>query len=430
MKKNSFLFAKSALALLLSTGFAGAQVQQIAIGGYYYPYGVSDEGIVSVQFGNDVLLWSEADGLVNIGGTTNGNAFAGRPKISADGTKVAAAITNPDTNLNEIALYDTATQVWTFAGTINGTSFDGSAGSAWDISADGTTIVGLNFYSGSQAHAVQWDAVNGMVDLGTMFTGASSRANSVSEDKTVVVGWQDLADGSRVGARWVNGEESLLTNTAGANIGEAGAVSADGTRVVGANGIYPYIWDETEGYQTITHPNSGTFYRGSATGISGDGTKIIGYFRPWPGAPMNGEGFIWTAETGRVSLNDYVTSLGYDDLGITFALPLGISKDGTKIVGTGIKGADVVGFFIDTATTLGVQQTEVSPLSVYPNPAKDILNIKAKNITGVEIYNLVGQKVSAVKSADKVDVSGLSKGVYLIKVTAEGKTQTTKFIKE
>ena len=71
---------------------------------------------------------------------------------------------------------------------------------------------------------------------------------------------------------------------------------------------------------------------------------------------------------------------------------------------------------------------------LYPNPAKDILNISTKNqteIQSVEIYNLIGQVVIAIpNSTNKIDVSSLEAGTYFMKVNTKKGSSTTKFVKE
>ncbi len=59
------------------------------------------------------------------------------------------------------------------------------------------------------------------------------------------------------------------------------------------------------------------------------------------------------------------------------------------------------------------------PFAFYPNPAKDIMYIKASNIKEVEVlemFNLSGKKVlNFYIDAGEVDLTGLSVGIYLIK---------------
>jgi Secretion system C-terminal sorting domain len=72
--------------------------------------------------------------------------------------------------------------------------------------------------------------------------------------------------------------------------------------------------------------------------------------------------------------------------------------------------------------------------SSYPNPVVDILNLSySKNIDKVQVINLLGQEVVAksINATDaKVDMSALSSGTYLVKVTSDNQIKTLKVIKQ
>ncbi len=332
--------------MVFGVSFSGTS-QVTNLGPNFEANSVSNNGESVVgSIGGTNLIWTEADGLTAIGAITNGFPMAGRASISSDGSKVTATITNPDTNLNEMGYYDVATEEWTLLGGIGG-PLDGSISSAWSISKDGTTAVGLGWATGANAHGIKWTEADGMIDLGSTVANRSSRANDTNNDGSVIVGWQDNTSGFRQAARWIDGVQTLITDQGGNAISEAGAVSGDGNWVVGGGlNSEAWRWSEDTGAIAISHPNSGFSFQGSATSINEDGSIIVGFYRPWPGPALFGEGFIWTEETGRVELNEYVDSLGMDDLGITFSLPLGISNDGSAIVGMGVQGANIVGFMI------------------------------------------------------------------------------------
>lgn len=71
-------------------------------------------------------------------------------------------------------------------------------------------------------------------------------------------------------------------------------------------------------------------------------------------------------------------------------------------------------------------------VQVYPNPAVDVLNItKVTDSATYTIYNVTGQAVAKGKIIDnKVQVSQLSKGVYIISIQNRGETSQVKFIKK
>ncbi len=99
----------------------------------------------------------------------------------------------------------------------------------------------------------------------------------------------------------------------------------------------------------------------------------------------------------------------------------------------GTSGLGVLKYTLDLAT-LSVSDPEfisADLTTIYPNPATDFVNIASKeDIKSVEIFNMAGQKIIS-SSSDKISVSHLTKGIYIVKVTLEnGKTETKKLIKE
>ena len=83
---------------------------------------------------------------------------------------------------------------------------------------------------------------------------------------------------------------------------------------------------------------------------------------------------------------------------------------------------------------LGLPNLNISGLRIYPNPVMDILGISAsENISEIKISNLLGQKVLSKTngfSEEKMDVSGLENGWYLVQTTIGNATQIAKFLKQ
>ena len=96
---------------------------------------------------------------------------------------------------------------------------------------------------------------------------------------------------------------------------------------------------------------------------------------------------------------------------------------------------------IDPASTFVENEAECEALSIgdnaleldvfiYPNPTDNYLFVEGnKNPISISIYNLLGAEVIAKSATDKINVSELSKGVYIIRIS-DGVNQTNKkFIK-
>ncbi|WCO02166.1 T9SS type A sorting domain-containing protein [Psychroserpens ponticola] len=92
-------------------------------------------------------------------------------------------------------------------------------------------------------------------------------------------------------------------------------------------------------------------------------------------------------------------------------------------------------FTTEEDPALSVAQFENQSLSVYPNPVKDQLTIKTElSIETVEIFNILGKQVKSISGNsmlnNKVDMTSLLDGIYFLNITAEGKKQTIKVIKQ
>jgi hypothetical protein len=81
---------------------------------------------------------------------------------------------------------------------------------------------------------------------------------------------------------------------------------------------------------------------------------------------------------------------------------------------------------------MGTQEISFTQPEIYPNPVQNQFNIKhSERITSVEIYSLSGEKILSKNEENihSVNVSNLSKGIYLVKIkTISGRVFTQKLI--
>lgn len=78
---------------------------------------------------------------------------------------------------------------------------------------------------------------------------------------------------------------------------------------------------------------------------------------------------------------------------------------------------------------LGVDENEVNTVSVYPNPAKDVLTVKAENLSSVVVYNSLGQRVFAQDveaNETTINMSDFEAGIYMVRIVANGNEVTRK----
>ncbi|TGD58411.1 LamG-like jellyroll fold domain-containing protein [Flavobacterium humi] len=91
-----------------------------------------------------------------------------------------------------------------------------------------------------------------------------------------------------------------------------------------------------------------------------------------------------------------------------------------------------MGAFEFGSTVLGLQSFDSFPdFSIYPNPTSSLVNIESnKEIKSIEVYSLEG-KLIFISIENKIDVSNLKSGLYLIKVTnSQNETVIKRLIKK
>ena len=95
-------------------------------------------------------------------------------------------------------------------------------------------------------------------------------------------------------------------------------------------------------------------------------------------------------------------------------------------------GFDLDAVGVINEATMNVEDLSAENLKIYPNPADNFFYINTNEKVQIEIFNTAGQVVLQTQSQnnDKINVSGLSKGIYFIKINDKGKTTLHRLIKQ
>src|SRR6266850_112205 len=221
------------LVVLLAAGSIGARADDDKVFFMELPPGVlpADVGanlfaVVGSFFSGQAFYWMPTGGTRNIGGRSG-------IAVSRDGRTIVGNALDAR-GLENAAIWRSGTE-WRLLGSFSRDAqpCDQLLSSSSGTSEDGRVVVGLGWDTCRLAHAFRWEESTGMVDLGST-TANSSRANNVSGNGQIVVGWQEAAIGFRQGARWVQLRQELFRGPSGM-VGEAFAANRDGTIVVGGN---------------------------------------------------------------------------------------------------------------------------------------------------------------------------------------------------
>ncbi|MBO7570873.1 MAG: T9SS type A sorting domain-containing protein [Bacteroidales bacterium] len=99
--------------------------------------------------------------------------------------------------------------------------------------------------------------------------------------------------------------------------------------------------------------------------------------------------------------------------------------------------SDVFAFFIDdiaVGTNADAETFEADNISIYPNPAKDIVNVNLPEAnTQIDIVNVLGQIVKTVNTTstnETISLEGMERGMYFFSIKMQDRTITKKVIVE
>jgi probable HAF family extracellular repeat protein len=209
---------------------------------------------------------------------------------------------------------------------------------ALGVSGDGSTVVGTSNIGGGSLQpneAFRWTQATGMIGLGNNSIGVqvNSQAFGISQDGSVIVGQLVNFDNNIVrqtAFRWTALEgivglpylPSLATD-----------VSADGSIIVGygvglsnnVNATEAFRYTASVGVLGLGDLPGGSFFS-IALGVSDDGSRIVGR----GSNNINTEAFLWTQANGMIGLG-YISGGGL--LRAARSQAAGISSNGSVIVG-------------------------------------------------------------------------------------------------
>ena len=84
---------------------------------------------------------------------------------------------------------------------------------------------------------------------------------------------------------------------------------------------------------------------------------------------------------------------------------------------------------VDVQETLSNEDFKLSGVSILPNPTSGILNITAVEKADYRLFNIKGQVLKKGVLENKIDISSLSKGIYLLNINTDKGSFTKKVVK-
>ena len=141
------------------------------------------------------------------------------------------------------------------------------------------------------------------------------------------------------------------------------------------------------------------------------------------------------------------TAMGWEELtfnievrenfdGIIFWFALDWADETEGEISENLNAGDMV--YIDQMTAtltlddvLSVENHVLEGVNVFVNQKTQILNVNAPLNASLEMYNILGGKVKSIQKLNEnnaVSIAGITNGIYIVRVTSEGKSKTTKVL--
>lgn len=320
-------------------GLTGTGIRWI---NYGWPVDLTPDGATAAiqdpgSAAGDLYLYDVAAGVLHLATTVGDPAHDFATGISATG-RVSALHGTPIHAGSWTESGDWSDEPDPFA---TGCDFDRAG--AWDVSADGSVLVGLA-WDGCVPLAYRWTRGAGgttaaaLDRLGSVPAGGGlpvNRASVISDDGSVIAGFAQTDTVDRWPAVWrADGTGMLLPGSAPDAPGEVLSISADGSVLAGVWNQEGFVWTQAGGVVSMgllpgglggdaTYPNA----------IAAQGALVFG----GSGGFGATTAFVWTAAMGMRPLQELLVAAGVSiPDGYALTNVLAASTDGTVILGSAL----------------------------------------------------------------------------------------------
>jgi hypothetical protein len=164
----------------------------------------------------------------------------------------------------------------------------------------------------------------------------------------------------------------------------------------------------TSSISIVVNPNPQvTLAPNTSTACANDPVKLTA---------SGGLGYVWPGASGFSSTRT-ITALS-----TTVYQVIGIDQNGCS---------DTAEVTVVVTSCDHIQEEHITPVSIYPNPVKDILNIEGAE-GSVTILNALGELVfvKTIGPAEPIHISELPAGFYFLRIQQDHYSRSTRFIKQ
>ena len=153
---------------------------------------------------------------------------------------------------------------------------------------------------------------------------------------------------------------------------------------------------------------------------AGDGTGTMADMVTTAGGNLTAPTCTFTAPTGKEFTCWYAYEYIEDSL-YEYCIPAGepVEAISSDMVWTAVY-----------AETEGIESAAMSTLSIYPNPAKDMVNVNGVSVNTLEVIDMAGRVVMKNEGKNAININKLSNGVYTLRINAAEGMAVRKIVKK
>ena len=94
--------------------------------------------------------------------------------------------------------------------------------------------------------------------------------------------------------------------------------------------------------------------------------------------------------------------------------------------------SDSISVFVDNVSSV-LENNGKGTINLFPNPSDGLFNVNLSNYsnTTIEVMDIIGNTIAVVQNpgkSNRIDISGESAGVYLVKITSREKLITRRIV--
>jgi hypothetical protein len=135
---------------------------------------------------------------------------------------------------------------------------------------------------------------------------------------------------------------------------------------------------------------------------------------------LSGVNYVWEVTGGNITAGQ-----GTNAVTVSWSAAGNFTLSITLLAGDGsCSQTDAVNVVV-----VGVAEWDGDEMNLFPNPAKDLLNISyhGSKPDHIEVINLLGEQLYTGPFKSQLDVTGLTNGMYVLRIWNNSESQTRRF---